>query len=68
MFKDSCYVVFDVETPNHLNDKMSSIGIVVVENGKITDTFSSLINTVLSSVFKIKSPTKGASRFSKSKS
>lgn len=44
MRKDSCYVVFDVETPNHLNDKMSSIGIVVIEDGKIVDSYSSLIN------------------------
>ncbi len=38
------YIAFDVETPNCNNDRISSIGVAVVENGKITDTFSSLIN------------------------
>ncbi len=40
----SRYVAFDVETPNYANDRMSAIGIVVVEDGEITDTFYSLIN------------------------
>ena len=31
------YIVFDVETPNAKNDRMSSIGIAVVENGEITE-------------------------------
>jgi len=38
------YVVFDVETPNSRNDRMSSIGICVLENGKITEEFYTLIN------------------------
>ena len=38
------YIVFDVETPNAKNDRMSSIGIVAVENGKIIDEFYSLVN------------------------
>lgn len=38
------YAVFDVETPNERNDRMSAIGICTVENGKITDSFYSLIN------------------------
>lgn len=38
------YVVFDVETPNARNDRMSSIGICVLENGKITEEFYTLIN------------------------
>lgn len=38
------YVVFDVETPNSFNNRMSAIGITVVENGEITDRFYSLIN------------------------
>jgi len=38
------YVAFDVETPNSRNDRMSSIGIAVVENGEIVDTFYSLVN------------------------
>ena len=38
------YVVFDVETPNSRNDRMSSIGLVTVEGGKIVDKFYSLVN------------------------
>ena len=29
------YIVFDVETPNVANDRISAMGITVVENGKI---------------------------------
>lgn len=38
------YIAFDVETPNRLNDKMSSIGITVIENGAVKDHFYSLVN------------------------
>ncbi|MBQ8075698.1 MAG: 3'-5' exonuclease [Oscillospiraceae bacterium] len=38
------YIAFDVETPNHNNDRMSAIGISVIENGEITDEFYSLVN------------------------
>lgn len=38
------YIVFDVETPNSQNNRMSAVGITVVENGKITDEFCSLVN------------------------
>ena len=38
------YVCFDVETPNSLNDRMSAIGISVVENGKVTQEFFSYVN------------------------
>ena len=38
------FVVFDVETPNARNDRMSSIGVAVVEGGKIVESFSSLVN------------------------
>ncbi len=38
------YIVFDVETPNYANDRMSAIGITVIENGVITDEFYSLVN------------------------
>lgn len=38
------YIAFDVETPNYSNNRMSSIGVAVVENGAITRTFSSLVN------------------------
>ena len=38
------FTVFDVETPKSANDRMSAIGIAVVENGVITEEFSTLIN------------------------
>lgn len=38
------YVVFDVETPNRENNRMSAIGITVVQSGKITKEFYSLVN------------------------
>ena len=38
------YIAFDVETPNSCNDRMSSIGIAVVEDGEIVDNFYSLVN------------------------
>ena len=31
------YIAFDVETPNSRNDRMSSIGIAVVEDGRIAE-------------------------------
>ncbi len=38
------FVVFDVETPNRRNDRISAIGITIVNDGAITDEFYSLIN------------------------
>lgn len=38
------YIAFDVETPNRYNNRMSAIGITVIEDGKITDSFFSLID------------------------
>ena len=38
------YIVFDVETPNRANDRMSAIGITVIENGMIADSFFSLVD------------------------
>ncbi len=38
------FVVFDVETPNEQNTRMSAIGITVVENGRVVDSFASLVN------------------------
>ena len=38
------YIAFDVETPNHRNDRMSAIGIAVVENGIVTEEFSTLVD------------------------
>ena len=40
----SRYVVFDVEIPNHLNNRMSAIGISVVEDGKITEEYYTMVN------------------------
>ena len=38
------YIVFDVETPNRMNDRMSAIGISVVEDHGIVDEFYTLVN------------------------
>ncbi len=38
------YVVFDVETPNRYNSRMSAIGISVVEAGRIVQDFYSLVD------------------------
>lgn len=38
------YIAFDVETPNEANSRMSAIGITVVEDGRITEEFASLVN------------------------
>lgn len=40
----SKFIAFDVETPNRLSDRMSAIGITVIEDGKITEEFYSLVN------------------------
>lgn len=41
---DDTYVVFDVETPNSRNDRMSAIGLVVLENGEETRSFYTLVD------------------------
>lgn len=38
------YIAFDVETPNRFCDRMSAIGITVVENGAITEEYYSLVD------------------------
>ena len=38
------FIAFDVETPNAYNDRISSIGVAVIENGRVTRTFASLVN------------------------
>ena len=38
------YIAFDVETPNRYNSRMSAIGIAVVEDGRIVDSFYSLVD------------------------
>ena len=38
------YIVFDVETPNSHNDRMSSIGVVVVEGQDVIQEHYTLIN------------------------
>ena len=40
----SRFVVFDVETPNGLNNRMSAIGITAIEDGIITNEFYSYID------------------------
>ena len=38
------YIVFDVETPNHANDRMSAIGITAVRDNKIAANYFSLVD------------------------
>ena len=38
------YIAFDVETPNYRNDRISSIGIAVIQNGEIVSTMTSLVD------------------------
>lgn len=38
------FIVFDTETPNRRNNRMSAIGISVVEHGQITEEFYTLVN------------------------
>ena len=38
------YVAFDVETPNRYNNRMSAIGISVIEDGTITGEYFSYVN------------------------
>ena len=38
------YIVFDVETPNAKNDRMSAVGVTVIERGAITQSFGLLID------------------------
>ena len=38
------YVVFDVETPNSYNNRMSAIGISVIEDGQIVQEYYSLVD------------------------
>ena len=38
------YIVFDTETPNFLNNRMSAIGVCVVEHGEIVEEFYTLVN------------------------
>lgn len=41
---DTRFIVFDVETPNRYNNRMSAIGISVVEKGRIVHSFFSYVN------------------------
>ena len=38
------YIAFDVETPNRFSDRMSAIGISVIENGVVAASYYSLVN------------------------
>lgn len=40
----SRFVAFDVETPNRMSNRMSAIGITVIEDGEIVKEFYSLVN------------------------
>ena len=40
----SRFIVFDVETPNRLNNRMSAVGITVIEDGIIVNDFYTLVN------------------------
>ena len=40
----SKFIAFDVETPNHLNDRMSAIGITVIQDGIIDSEYYTLID------------------------
>lgn len=44
LMKNMKYIVFDVETPNHYNNRMSAIGITTIEDGIISDAFFSYVN------------------------
>jgi len=37
-------IAFDVETPNSRNDRMSAIGITVIEDGAVTDEYYTLVD------------------------
>ncbi len=38
------YIVFDVETPNYANNRISAIGITVIDGERITDSFFSYVD------------------------
>ena len=38
------YVAFDVETPNSLNDRMSAIGVTMMEDGEITGSYYTMVD------------------------
>ena len=38
------YIAFDVETPNRWNNRMSAIGISVIEDGRVTENYFSYVN------------------------
>lgn len=41
---DHRYIAFDVETPNAANDRISAIGITVIDHGAVTGSYASLVN------------------------
>ena len=43
-FSADRFICFDVETPNARSDRMSAIGITVVEGGAVTESFFSYVN------------------------
>ena len=41
------FIAFDAETPDYANDRISTIGITVIENGAVTVLFVLLIYSLL---------------------
>ena len=44
MMEQSRFIAFDVETPNRYNNRMSAIGITVVDNGRIAEKYYTPVN------------------------
>lgn len=40
----SAYIAFDIETPNRKNDRISQIGLILVEDGNVIKDYSTLID------------------------
>ena len=40
----SSFIAFDVETPNRFNNRMSAIGITVIEDGRLVKDYYTLVN------------------------
>lgn len=38
------YIAFDVETPNYANDRISAMGVTVVEGGEVVEQYDWLVN------------------------
>ena len=38
------YIAFDVETPNYANDRISAMGVTVMEGGEVVEQYDWLVN------------------------